>query len=200
MIVHTKVLSPMLKSDDLLRESPIVVRVTEFKEESVKKFTEDMNKAVSLGMPFVPVLIDSFGGECYSFLSMAYTIKACPVPVITITTSKALSAGAMLFGMGQSRFMSPNSELMFHRASSMSWGPVPCLKSYAEQLGELDKRMHAMVANNLGKPDNFFDELYLERQGADLYVNSKRAVELGIATTVGVPSISVEINARMTIR
>ena len=82
------------KVDDLI-ELPHTVLVNKFDEDSAKLFRNRLQIALNSGQPVIPVVIDSYGGQVYSLLSMIGTIKASPVPcVATVLTGKAMSCAA----------------------------------------------------------------------------------------------------------
>ena len=102
-----KTYSPLLKEPKLIDDLPIVIRVTKFDEASAKSFSALMSKAQNSGQPVVPVIIDSYGGQVYSLMSMIADIKHSKIPVATIVQGKAMSCGAILFSFGSpgKRFM-----------------------------------------------------------------------------------------------
>ena len=59
-------ISPLIKEIELRRD-PVIITVNEFTEESAKKFQDAMCSAQNSGQKVVPVEIDSFGGQVYSF-------------------------------------------------------------------------------------------------------------------------------------
>jgi membrane-bound ClpP family serine protease len=87
-------LSPLLKEAEL-RKKPVVIRVNKFNEESAKNFNQSVSLAHNTGQPVIPVIIDSYGGEVYSLMSMISAIKASEVPIATIVEGKAMSCGAI---------------------------------------------------------------------------------------------------------
>jgi len=71
------------KIDDLY-DSPVIVYVNKFTEESAKQFIVDMQRAEQNKQSIVPIVIDSYGGQVYSLLSMIDTIKRSKKPVATV--------------------------------------------------------------------------------------------------------------------
>ena len=59
-----------------------------------------MEKAHNTGQPVIPILIDSYGGSVYGCLNMISFMKKATLPLHTVVAGKAMSAGAILFGMG----------------------------------------------------------------------------------------------------
>ena len=118
-----------------LRKSPVIITVNKFNEESTKKFRTDINMAANSGQKVIPIVIDSYGGEVYSLMSMVSMIKSCPLPVATIIQGKAMSCGIALasFGTEGMRYMDPDATEMIHEVSSSSWGKNEELKESADE-------------------------------------------------------------------
>ena len=62
-------------SEVKLVHNPIVVRVNKFNEDGAKKFTADMAQAHNSGQNIIPIVIDSYGGQVYSLMSMIADIS-----------------------------------------------------------------------------------------------------------------------------
>ena len=93
------------KHEELL-DQPVIVTVNSFDDDGVKNFRKAMEKAHHTGQTVIPILIDSYGGSVYGCLDMISNLKKSSLPLHTIITGKAMSAGAILFGMGKTRWMS----------------------------------------------------------------------------------------------
>ena len=156
-----KKFSPLLKEAKLVDDLPIVIRVNKFDEASAKSFSSLMSKAQSTGQPIVPVIIDSYGGQVYSLMSMISDIQHSKIPVATIVQGKAMSCGAILFSFGApgKRYMDPDATLMIHDVSSMSWGKVEEVKVSAEETDRLNQKIYHMMAENCGQDENYFLEI-----------------------------------------
>jgi len=107
-----KYFSPLLKEPALKDDLPTIIRVRKFDETAAKEFTILMMKAQNTGQPYIPVIIDSYGGQVYSLMSMISDIKHSKVPVATIAQGKAMSCGAILFSFGAEghRYMDPYTQ------------------------------------------------------------------------------------------
>jgi len=89
------IVDPLIKTKSVdLIEQPVSVLVQEFTPEGVKDFKIQMEKAHNTGQPVIPVIIDSYGGSVYGCLDMISNLKKASLPVHTIITGKAMSAGA----------------------------------------------------------------------------------------------------------
>lgn len=194
-IMHKRLILDHLikKQDDLVKE-PVIIRVNNFNEEGVKDFSEEFHKAYDTGQPFVPVVIDSFGGSVYGLLDMITQIQSSDLKVITIVEGKAMSAGAMLFAMGHERYMGPNATLMLHDASNFSWGKVEEVKADAIELDRLNKLIFRMIAENSEQEPDFFLNMLHEKGHADWYLTPKEARKLNLCEGIGVPSIEMRVS------
>ena len=180
------------KHNELL-DMPVVVVVTTFNDEGVKNFREDMEKAHHTGQPLIPVLIDSYGGSVYGCLDMVSHVKKSELPVHTIITGKAMSAGAILFGMGKTRWMSEHSTLMLHDAATWTGGKTEEVKSDAKELERLNKLIFSLLAQNCGQKEDYFDKIIHEKGHADWFLTAKEAKRHKICTHIGVPELKVHV-------
>ena len=114
-----KEFSTLLKEPKLIDDLPIVIRVNKFDEASARSFSNLMTKAQNTGQPIVPIVIDSYGGQVYSLMSMVSDINSSRVPVATIVQGKDMSCGALLFSFGAEghRYMDTDSTLIIHDVS-----------------------------------------------------------------------------------
>ena len=160
-----KYFSPLLKEPNLIDGLPTVLRINKFDEASAKAFSAAMMKAQNTGQPVIPVIIDSYGGQVYSLMSMISDIKYSKVPVATIVQGKAMSCGAILFSFGAEgmRYMDPDATVMIHDVSSMERGKVEEVKASAEETERLNKKIYHMMAENCGQHKDYFLDIVHER-------------------------------------
>ena len=179
-----------------LRSNPVIVRVNKFDEESAKDFATQISLAHNTGQKVIPVVIDSYGGQVYSLMSMISAIKASELPVATIIEGKAMSCGAVLFTFGEEgmRFMDPDATIMIHDVSSAQWGKVEEIKASAAETERLNKKIYTMMARNCGHSDDFFIDKVHERGRADWYIESDEAKKLKLANHLRTPRLEVNIN------
>lgn len=196
MIKHE--IDPKLKVKKLdeIIDLPIVVLVNKFDEPSAKEFRDTFNKAVNTGQKIIPVVIDSYGGHVYSLLSMIGVIKQSPVPVATIISGKAMSCGAILFSFGNEglRFMDPFATLMIHDVSSAAHGKVEEIKADAKETERLNQMVYKMMAQNVGKPDDYFLKLVHDHAHSDWFVNAEEAKTHNLANHLRIPNFKVKIS------
>ena len=177
-----------------LVKSPVVVLVQQFNEQGVKDFREDMERAHGTGQPIIPVLIDSYGGSVYGCLDMIGILEKASLPVYTVVNGKAMSAGAILFGMGKRRFMAPNATLMLHDAATYTSGKIEEIKADAKECERLNKLIFGLIARNVGQKENYFYNIIHQKGHADWFMTSKQAKKHKLCTDVGVPELRVKIS------
>lgn len=182
-----------------LLDMPVVVRVNEFDNEAAEKFAASMSKAHRTAQPVIPILIDSFGGQVYSLLSMVSDIQNSAKPVATIAVGKAMSCGAVLLTCGDDghRYVDHHSTVMIHDVSSMYWGKNEELKASVKQVDVLQKKIFHLMAKNCGHPKNYFLDLIHEKSHAEWYLDANEAKRHNIANEVGMPHFTVKVSVDM---
>ena len=187
-------IDPKIKEVEL-RKQPVIIRVNKFDEESAKKFSQEIAQAHNTGQKVIPVVIDSYGGQVYSLMSMISAIKHSEIPVATIVEGKAMSCGAVLFSFGEEgmRFMDPNATVMIHDVSSMDFGKVEELKAGAKEADRLNTIIYTMMARNCGKKDDYFMKIVDKKKHADWFLDSDEAKKHGMANHLRVPKIHIKV-------
>ena len=186
--------SPLIKELEL-HHDPVIITVNEFNEETANEFATLMSAAQNTGQKVVPVVIDSFGGQVYSLLSMISSIKSSIVPVATIVKGKAMSCGALLASFGEEglRFMDKDSTMMIHDVSSYAFGKIEELKSDVREAERLNTKVYTMMARNCGKPDDYFVKLIHDKGHADWFLDAEEAKEHNIVQQLRVPNLKGKV-------
>ena len=194
----TSTVSPLIKELEL-KKSPVIIRVNKFNEDSAKKFSEQMALAHNTGQKVIPVVIDSYGGQVYSLMSMISAIKHADIPIATIVEGKAMSCGAVLFSFGEEglRFMDPNATVMIHDVSSMDMGKVEELKAGAAEADRLNTKIYTMMARNCGKKDDYFMKIVDKKKHADWFLDAEEAKKHGMANQLRVPRLTVTVDVNI---
>jgi ATP-dependent Clp protease protease subunit len=185
-----------LLGDVELRKEPVVIRVNKFDEEAANKFSAAMSLAQYTGQTMIPVVIDSYGGQVYSLMSMVANIKASKIPVATIVEGKAMSCGALLFSFGSPgyRYMDKRATIMIHDVSSGAHGKIEEIKADAKEGDRLNQALYREMASNCGKEPEFFLKAIHERSHADWYLDADEALSIGLANHLRVPELRVKID------
>ena len=197
-----KTFSPLLKEPKLIDDLPIVIRVNKFDEASAKSFSSLVNKAQNTGQPVIPIIIDSYGGQVYSLMSMISDIKHSRVPIATIVQGKAMSCGAILFSFGADgmRYMDPDATVMIHDVSSMERGKVEEIKASAEETERLNKKIYHMMAENCGQHKDFFLDIVHDKGHADWFLEADECKKHNLANHLHVPELKIETKVKFTFK
>jgi ATP-dependent Clp protease protease subunit len=189
-----KNLSSLLKDSELKNE-PVVIRVNKFDESAAKTFKSQVSKAHNTGQNIIPVIVDSYGGQVYSLMSMISDIKNSKLPIATIVQGKAMSCGALLFSFGAEghRYMDEDATLMIHDVSSMNWGKVEEIKASADETSRLNKKVYQMMAQNCGKRKNYFLDIIHEKGHADWFLEYDEAKKHNLANHSEIPELKIDV-------
>ncbi len=206
-MIDLLIIDPKIKVQhplDLLR-LPKVLTINTFDEDAAKRFRHDMSMAHRTGQPIIPVVVDSYGGDIYAFLSMYDTIKAARVPVATIMIGKAMSCGAAIGTCGTQgyRFVAPNATLMIHDAATGSASEnrkVEEARADAKEVDRLNRKVFQIMDENCGHPTGFFWDLVQQRSRADWYLTPKDAKKLGIANHIKIPILQTHVRVETTLQ
>ena len=179
-----------------LRKDPVIIQVNDFNEEEANKFRRLVSVAHNTGQKVIPVIVDSYGGQVYSLMSMISSIKSSKIPVATIVIGKAMSCGALLasFGTPGMRYIDPDATLMIHDVSSRAFGKVEELKADASEADRLNKKLFEMMAKNCNKPEDFFLKKIHDKGHADWFLNAEETHDLGIVDHINVPSMKIKVS------
>ncbi len=188
-------MDPKIKELEL-RHNPVIIRVNKFDEQSADEFAAKMALAQNTGQSVIPVVIDSYGGQVYSLMSMISAIKSSTLPVATIVEGKAMSCGVILFSCGTEglRFITSEATLMIHDVSSGAWGKNEEIQASAKETKRLNKKIYEILSDNCKKPRDYFYKEVQRRGRADWFVTPKKAKKLGIADKIGMPILQVDVS------
>jgi len=191
----TTKISPLIKEVEL-RKNPVIITVNKFDEKSAKEFQQQVAQAHNTGQKVIPVIIDSYGGQVYSLMSMISAINHSELPIATIVEGKAMSCGAILFSFGEQgmRFMDPDATVMIHDVSSMAWGKVEEVKVSAEETDRLNQKVYTMMARNCRKKDDYFIKIVHRKGHADWFLDAAEAKKHGMANQLRVPKVNINVS------
>ena len=190
--------SPLLKEPKFIDDLPVVIRLNKFDEPSAKAFSAAVMKAQNTGQPVLPIIIDSYGGQVYSLMSMISDIKHSRIPVATIVQGKAMSCGAILFSFGAEgmRYMDPDATVMIHDVSSMERGKVEEVKASAEETERLNKKIYHMMAENCGQHKDYFLDIVHEKGHADWFLEADECKKHNLANHLHVPEMKINATVK----
>ena len=194
--MNTEIVTEHILLDNLtITNDEIAVTISgDIDTECATKVCEQLYSLDRKNMPFIPVLIHSGGGNVDDLLTIMNCIDALSTPIMTICQSCACSAAAVIFALGSTnmRIMAPNSYLMFHESSMGAEGKQLDIAASNNHFLRIDKLINKKIEKHVELEPNFF-----ENHHNDLYLNSKDALKLGIASHVGFPVIKLRAHLDM---
>jgi len=192
---YTTNVSPLIRELEL-KHNPMIIRVNKFDEESAKEFSAKMALAHNTGQKVIPIVIDSYGGQVYSLMSMISNIKMAELPIATIVEGKAMSCGAILFSFGSDgmRYMGKDSTLMIHDVSSMSYGKNEEIQVSAAETKRLNEIVYKMMARNCDQPDDYFKNIVHDKAHADWFLDAEEAKKHKLANHLRVPKLQINVD------
>jgi len=187
-----------MKADELVSNIPRFITVNKFNEESASRFALEVQACKNTGQKILPIIIDSYGGEVYSLLSMLDSINQVrgDMKVATIARGKSMSCGAILLSQGDEgyRYMSPYSTLMIHDFSSGGSGKTEEIKADARETDRLNDLIYSLMARGVGKDDvKYFWRLVQDRGRADWFLDATEAKSHNLANHIRIPSFNVNV-------
>jgi len=187
--------SSLLK-DFELKHQPVIIRVNKFDEKGAQDFNAKMAAAHSTGQKVIPVVIDSYGGQVYSLMSMISSIRSSDLPVATIVEGKAMSCGAVLLSFGEEgmRYADLDATIMIHDVSSGGRGKIEELKADVAEADRLDEKIFTMMARNCGKKDDYFKKKVFNKKHANWFMDSSEAKRHGLINHIRVPKMTVKVD------
>ena len=193
-MIWTSKVSSLIKEVEL-RKQPVIIKVNKFDEKAANDFATNMALAHSTGQKVIPVIIDSYGGQVYSLMTMIAAIKSSDLPVATIVEGKAMSCGAVLLTFGEEglRFAAPDATVMIHDVSSGGWGKIEEVKADVKEAERLDEKIFTMMARNCGKKDDYFKKKVFTKKHADWFMDAEEAKKHGLVNHLRVPKLNIKV-------
>lgn len=126
----------------------------------------------------IKLYIDSYGGQIYSCFGLLGIIEKSKTPIHTIVTGCACSAAFLISITGHKRYGYDKSTFMYHEASKVTAGKLTEIKEDVDVLEKLQVILDKHVIDNTKISLEKLNKL--NRKKKDWYVDSKKAIKLGI--------------------
>ena len=152
---------------------------------------------LTTGQRILPIFIDSYGGWVDSLVGMLdyfQSFRDNGIEIVTIACGKAMSCGALLFAMGDKRFVGKRSRIMFHRVTAGSFGNPDDMKTNSKETERLEKFIFEEVSKNIGRPKGWLFDQLKKNNFSDWYLNGDEAIESKVATAIGIPQFTFSID------
>lgn len=137
--------------------------------------------------PYIPVVINSYGGYTDCLSTLLDCIQGSTKPVITIATGVDMSCGCGLFVSGTKglRIIGQNTTSLIHQVASMAWGKSSDIESEAREIQRLNEKLAYKLYDQAGgHEDGYTKNLIKENFNADLYLTPEQMVEHGWADKI----------------
>lgn len=126
----------------------------------------------------IKLIIDSYGGSCYSGMALVNIIRTSKTPVHTYCYGKAMSMGLTIFTSGHKRFAHRDATLMQHQLSAGTQGKMTDMIEDAEQWIRLQDMLDkVLLETSKIKKSKLLD---LREKKKDWYFTGEEAKELGV--------------------
>lgn len=145
----------------------------------------------AIGERDVTVYINSPGGDMFEGIAIYNRLQEHSHQVTTKVLGIAASAASIVFLAGKKREVASSAFLMIHNCWTFLAGNRHYLRDVADDMEEFDAAMADLYAETSGQTSEDMAELMDD----ETYIRGKRAVELGLATSV---LSSTEITERET--
>ena len=123
------------------------------------------------------------GGNFFTTMGLIELIKTSKIPVVTYAIGNVSSAAALLFMAGHSRYMYPNSRLMFHTVVLNNYlftGNIDTIDYLKSNCKDSNKYMRKYLKKFLSKKD--LNKIFNDHK--DLYIGYKKALKKGLITSI----------------
>lgn len=166
----------------------VVANINNFYDWDVRALEQTIMEAKKQKQTILPIVVNSYGGQVYNCFRMVDMLKASGMKIVTLLIGYAMSAGSIIFAIGDERYMSENSTIMIHEVSSMNWGKNSEMKSYNSHIDELNTRLFDILDTKSNNAKGFFKDLVNKNNNADLFLNAEQAKEYGLANEIRIPT------------
>lgn len=134
----------------------------------------------AIGERDVTVYINSPGGDMFEGIAIYNRLREHSHKVTTKVLGMAASAASIIYLAGKERQVASSAFLMIHNCWTFLAGNRHYLRDIADDMQEFDAAMAELYAETSGQPVNDMAELMDD----ETFIRGKRAVELGLATSL----------------
>ncbi|WP_313117960.1 head maturation protease, ClpP-related [Ectopseudomonas guguanensis] len=134
----------------------------------------------AIGERDVTVYINSPGGDMFEGIAIYNRLREHSHKVSTKVLGMAASAASVIYLAGEERQVASSAFLMIHNCWTFLAGNRHYLRAVADDMEEFDAAMADLYAETSGQPV----ESMAEMMDDETFIRGKRAVELGLATSL----------------
>lgn len=123
------------------------------------------------------IFIHSYGGDLEQAIFLCDLIESSSIPIVTIATGVAMSAGLLIFLSGARRYAFRHSKILIHSGSAALAGTMEQVDAaqaaYKKQMEQMKKYILEKTSID--------ESLYKKKQSKDWYISGESLIKLGIA-------------------
>lgn len=168
------------------------VVVTRFSEDAVDKVIsalEDIENTFPSNQ-LILVQIDSYGGAVDGLAMLYDKLKSMGNPIMTYTSSKAMSAGAILLATAATKGMrmaSPEATIMIHEIQTGALGDIKDVEDQMALSKVMNDRWMKILAKSMGLKSAADIRTLIKKKalGHDVYLTASQAQQLKIIDVIG---------------
>lgn len=163
-----------------LNQKRMVYLYDQFHQETAEDITKKLIAMDAASNEDIYLIINSYGGQVYALMAMIDAINNLKSKVNTVCLGIGASCGAVLFSLGNKRYIGENSKLMFHQVSTMAWGTVDQIENDLKEAKELNDKLFSLVLNRSKLDNAGLSDIFAK----DSYITAASAIEKGFADEV----------------
>jgi len=128
----------------------------------------------------IKIIINTNGGDLSAVMTIIDVIRISKLPVVTIGIGKCLSSGGLLLMAGHKRYLLPHSTVLIHDGSGATYGDTGKMLDSLEFTKKREETVREYILNSTSITPELYDSNYRR----DWWIDSKEALELGIADKI----------------
>lgn len=175
---------------DYIEKCRIIKSNTEYAQRQVNDVIKAFNlyneNEIELHMPYMNIVLSTYGGSIYDGLGMYNTIKAYSksVPTRIYASGMCMSMGIPLLCSVpyDNRFAFKNTTFMIHQLSACSLGTLKDITERQNELEKLHKTMFDIIVQNTEIPQYKLDEVYEKK--IDWILSAEEALNYGLISSI----------------
>lgn len=132
----------------------------------------------------IVLIINSSGGSTNSFLAIYDLLISCNKKITTIALGRCASCAAVLFLIGDSRYVAKNTRYMLHSVgytTNEAYNEATLKESY-DYVRKANEKLFSIVKERLQKPKSWVKKIYSKKEDTSFDVDE--LLRLGIATNL----------------
>ncbi len=128
----------------------------------------------------ITLYIHSYGGDLRQAIFFCDLIESSHVPIITVATGAAMSAGLLIFLAGKRRYAFNHSQVLIHQGSGASSGSYEEMDAAQKAYKREIDRMKDFILSHT----TIYESTYEKHKKGDWYLTGKDLIKFGVADKI----------------